>query len=84
MASKSVTLNSSNYTQLDTGADTAIDAQNRSAQSNVKIIFKSSQPGKEDTGDYVLAPGEAMPRNGKSDLMWALALGPNAVMTVGE
>lgn len=84
MASKTVTLTPGTYVQLDTGADTAIDAQNRSAQSQVKIIFAATIPAASATGDYVLKPGEAMPRNGKTDLMWALAMGPDAVMTVGE
>lgn len=84
MASKTVPLTTSAYTQLDTGADTAIDAQNLSAQSKVKIIFAATQPANDAGGAYVLAPNEAIPRNGKTDLMWALALGPDALMTVGE
>lgn len=84
MASKTVNLTLSAYTQLDTGADTAIDAQNRSAQSKIKIIFAVTQPSVDASGDYVLAPNEAIPRNGKTNLMWALALGPDALVTVGE
>lgn len=84
MASKSVTLTPGVYTQLDTGVDTAIDAQNRSACTRIKIIFAASQPAVADPGDYELAPGEAIPRNGKSDLMWAMPLGPDSAITVGE
>lgn len=84
MASKTVTLTLGVYTQLDTGVDSAIDVQNRSAQSSVKIIFAATIPAVDAGGDYVLKPGEAIPRNGKSDLMWALPLGPDASVTVGE
>ena len=87
MASKKVNLVAGVYTRLDTGTDTAIDAQNRSAQSNVKIIFAATIPALDADGDYLLAPSQAIPRNGKTGLMWALPIGPIAAdvfITVGE
>lgn len=84
MASKKVSLATGVYAQLDTGVDTAVDAQNTSPQSSVKVIFASSQPAVDATGAFVLKAGQAIPRLGKTDLMWAMALGPDATMTVGE
>ena len=84
MASKQVVLQLGVYVQLDTGADTAIDAQNVSNQSNVKVIFAATQPAVSAVGAYILKPGDVIPRIGKADLMWAMAMGPDALVTVGE
>ena len=84
MASKSVALTLGTYTQLDTGADTAIDAQNTSSVHSVKVIFAATIPAVGAAGAFVLRPGQAIPRLTKTDLMWALPLGPDVSMVVGE
>ena len=85
MATKTVTLSSTAYTKLDTGTDTALDMQNVS-DSRVRVIFKGSLPGVDDTDFYILKSMEGVSRDGKTGDMYALSKGPSAVVevTVGE
>lgn len=87
MASKTVDLNTTSYTQLDTGADTAIYAVNVGVVG-VRIILKATEPGVGDEGWVFLRPGEALPRDGGAGLMWGLQkgalIGETAKVTVIE
>ena len=84
MASKSVTLNRTEYTLLDTTTDAAILSQNR-GDTNIQIIMSATKPGLFDLGSVFLKVNQALQRNGATGDMWALSIDAgNSRVTVME
>lgn len=82
MASKTVALNNTTYTKLDTGAASALDVQNVSTVT-VKVRFAAAQPS-GDVG-FILDPNDIIERGSKTNDMWAICIGAaSANVEVGE
>ena len=84
MTSKSVTLNQTEYTLLDTTTDAAILSQNR-GDTNIQIILSATKPALFALGSILLKVDQALQRNGATGDMWALSLDAgNSRVTVME
>lgn len=84
MATKTVTINNTAYTKLDTTYDSAIDMQNVS-YSTVKLVFSDTLPAPTATNYYLLEPLQGIERNSKTGSMYALSVDlVTADVTVGE
>lgn len=83
MATKTVSLTDTAYTQLDTTTESAVDCQNVSTRP-VLVVFATSQPAVSESAYYYLDPGQGVTRDGKTGDMWARALSRTASVTVGE
>ena len=84
MASKTVTLTSTAYTKLDTGAASALSVQNLSPVT-VRIRFAAAQPNASPIVGFTLDPSNTLERGTKANDMWAIAVGAaKADVEVGE
>ena len=83
MASKTVSLSTTAYTKLDTGAATALDMQNV-GNTPVKVIFAAALPAPSDKEFYIIKPHQGIRRDSKTSDMYALSKLPGGVVTVGE
>jgi len=84
MATKSVLINNTAYTLLDTSADSAVWAQNVS-NSEVRIVFSATLPAVTSTAFGKLYPGQAILREGVTGNMYALSVDASAAaITVAE
>ena len=84
MASKHVTLSATVYTKLDTGSASAVLIQNVGC-APLRIIFASSTPALNDTGWFILQPGQGIARDTMTNDAYALAVtSESARAVVGE
>ena len=84
MATKSVLVNNTSYTLLDSSTESAVWIQNVS-RDEVRIVFSATQPAITATAFGKLFPNQALIREGVTGDMWAISVdSAGSFITVAE